>query len=224
MGVYESLGVRFPRATRLLVFTKTEKAAARVFASVERYLTTKLKLVVNQKKSSYGKTEATEFLGYRFRGFGGRFAVSDTNLKKFKQRVKEITRRKRGVSIESRLIEVRRYFQGWVGYFHFGLGKEQLQGLDKWVRRRIRACYWKQWYRLRTRVKKLIQLGMPRGEAISHGCSGRGPWVMSKSAAMHIALGKDYLKEQGLVSLEEIESKFASKRRTAGCGPACPVV
>ena len=150
--------------------------------------------------------------------------MSDKNLKKFKKRVKEITRRKRGVSIQSRFAEVRRYFQGWVGYFHFGLGKKQLQTLDKWVRRRIRACYWKQWYRVRTRIKKLIQLGMPHDEAISHGCSGRGPWVMSKSAAMHIALGVDYLQQTGLASLEEIWNGFASKRRTAGCGPACPVV
>ena len=109
-------------------------------------------------------------------------------------------------------------------YFHFGLRKKQLQSLDKWVRRRIRSCYWKQWYRVRTRIKKLIKLGMPHDEAISHGCSGRGPWVMSKSAAMHIALGVDYLRQQGLVSLEEIWSKFAWKRGTAGCEPACPVV
>ena len=221
----ESRGHRFVRyADDFLVFTKTEKAAARVFGSVERYLTTKLKLVVNHDKSSFQKTEATEFLGYCFRGFGGKLSVSDKNLKKFKRRVKEITRRKRGVSITSRLAEVRRYFQGWVGYFHFGLRKKQLQSLDKWVRRRIRSCYWKQWYRVRTRIKKLIKLGMPHDEAISHGCSGRGPWVMSKSAAMHIALGVDYLRQQGLVSLEEIWSKFAWKRGTAGCGPACPVV
>ena len=191
---------------------------------MERYLTGTLKLVVNHDKSSFGPTEATEFLGYCFHGFGGRLSVSQKNLLKFKQRVKEITRRKRGVAIDSRFTELPRYFQGWVGYFHFGLGKKQLQTLDKWVRRRIRACHWKQWYRVRTRVKKLIQLGVPRDEAISHGCSGRGPWVMSKSAAMHIAIGVDYLKAQGLVSLEEIWSKFASKRRTAGCGPACPVV
>lgn len=221
----ESRGHRFVRyADDFLVFAKTEQSATRVFASVERYLTGKLKLVVNHDKSGIRPTEVTEYLGYCFPGWGGRFQVSDKNLRKFKARVKEITRRKRGVSMALRLVEVRRYFQGWVGYFHFGLRKTQLQQLDKWVRRRIRSCYWKQWYRVRTRIKKLIQLGMPQGEAISHGCSGKGPWVMSKSAAMHIAIGVDYLKEQGLANLEQIWSKFASKRGTAGCGPACPVV
>ena len=73
-------------------------------------------------------------------------------------------------------------------------------------------------------LREPVTQRMPHDEAISHGCSGRGPWVMSKSAAMHIALGVDYLRQQGLVSLEEIWSKFAWKRGTAGCGPACPVV
>ena len=138
--------------------------------------------------------------------------------------MKEITRRKGGRSIRSRLGELRRYFQGWVGYFHYGLGKTQAKSLDKWIRRRLRACYWKQWYRVRTRIRMLLKLGVRRDEAFSHGSSGRGVWVMSKSAAMHVAISKDYLKQQGLASLEEIWSTFASKKRSAVCGPACTVV
>ncbi|TWT78701.1 Group II intron-encoded protein LtrA [Planctomycetes bacterium CA13] len=221
----ERRGHRFVRyADDFLVFSKTEQSATRVFRSVERYLTSKLKLVVNHDKSSVCSAEAVEFLGYTFRGFGGRFGVSRKNLKRFKERVKQITRRNGGRSIQSRLSALRRYFQGWVGYFHYGLGKKQLQSLDKWIRRRIRACYWKQWYRVRTRIRMLLKLGVRRDEAFSHGSSGRGVWVMSSSAAMHVAISKDYLRQQGLASLEEIWSKFASKKRTAGCGPACPVV
>jgi len=182
---------------------------------VERYLTGKLKLVVNHDKSSVCSTEVVEFLGYTFGGYGGRFGVSRKNLQKFKERVKQITRRNRGQSMVSRLRELRWYFQGWVGYFHFGLGKTQLVDFDKWVRRRIRACYWRQWYRIRTRIRMLLKLGVRRDEAISHGSSGRGPWVMSSSAAVHVALNNDYLTQQGLASLEEIWSKFASKKRTA---------
>ena len=180
----ERRGHRFVRyADDFLVFTKTEQSATRIFASVERYLTGKLKLVVNHDKSSVCPTEAVEYLGYCFRGFGGRFAVSAKNERKFKDRVKQITRRKGGRSMASRLRELRQYFQGWIGYFHFGLGKTQLQYLDKWVRRRIRACYWRQWYRVRTRIRMLLKLGVRRDEAFSHGSSGRGPWVMSSSAA-----------------------------------------
>ena len=75
--------------------------------------------------------------------------------------------------MSSRFIELRRYFQGWIGYFHYGLRKTQLQYLDKWIRRRICACYWKQWYRVRTRVRMLLKLGVRRDEAISHGCAVR---------------------------------------------------
>jgi RNA-directed DNA polymerase len=221
----EVRGHRFVRyADDFLVFSKTEQSATRVFASVQRYLTRRLKLVINQEKSGIRPAEATEYLGYSFRGTGGRFEVSAKKLGKFKDRVKELTRRKRGVSIQRRFGELRSYFQGWISYFRYGLGKTQLRYLDKWIRRRIRACYWKQWYRVRTRVKMLLKLGVRRDEAISHGCSGRGPWVMSSSAAVHVALNNKYLAQQGLASLEEIWSKFASKKRTAGCGPACPVV
>ena len=80
----EGLGVRFPRATRLLVFTKTEVAAKRVFASVERYLTRKLKLVVNRQKSRVCRTAGVEFLGFELHGYGGQIRVSEKNLKKFK--------------------------------------------------------------------------------------------------------------------------------------------
>lgn len=212
----ESRGHRFVRyADDALVFTKTEESAARIFRSTERYLTRRLKLVVNHDKSSIRPTEEVEYLGYTFRGFGGRLGVSDKNLKKFKDRVKEITRRTGGRSIASRLQELRRYFQGWVGYFHFGLSTTQLRNLDKWVRRRIRACYWKQWRHTRTRIRMLLKLGVRRDEAISHGSSSRGPWVMSSSAALHVALSIDYLTTQGLASLEEIWSKFASRKRTA---------
>ena len=212
----ESRGHRFVRyADDFLVFSKTEQSATRVFRSVERYLTTKLKLVVNHDKSSVSPTEVVEFLGYTFHGFGGRFGVSAKNLKRFKGRVKQITRRTSGRSIESRSGELRRYFQGWVGYFHYGLGKKQLQSLDKWTRRRIRACYWKQWYRVRTRIRMLLKLGVRRDEAFSHGSSGRGAWVMSKSAAMHVAISLDYLNQKGLANLEAIWSKFASKKRIA---------
>ncbi|MEZ6128382.1 MAG: group II intron reverse transcriptase/maturase [Planctomycetaceae bacterium] len=212
----ESRGHRFVRyADDFLVFSKTEESATRVFKSVERYLTRRLKLVVNHDKSRVCPTDEVEYLGYRFRGFGGRLEVSSKNLRKFKDRVKEITRRNKGRSMCSRLVELRRYFQGWMGYFRYGLTRTQLKYLDKWVRRRIRACYWRQWYRVRTRIRMLLKLGVRRDEAFSHGSSGRGPWVMSSSAAVHVALSIEYLRTQGLVSLEEIWIKFASRKRTA---------
>lgn len=141
-----------------------------------------------------------------------------------KARVKAITRRTGGRSITSRRHELRRYFQRWLGYFPLGLSQTQLRNLDEWVRRRIRACYWKQWRRTRTRMRMLPKLGVRRDQAISHGSSGRGPWVMSSSAARHVPLSTDSHTRQGLASLEAIWRTFASKKRTASCGPACYVV
>ena len=142
----ESRGLRFVRyADDFLVFTKTREAARRVFVSIERYLTRKLKLVVNQQKSRVCSTDGVEFLGFEFQGYGGQFRVARKNLDKFKSRVREITGRNRGVSFAQRCVELRRYFQGWVGYFRLVPIKSFFSDLDKWVRRRIRMCIWKQW-------------------------------------------------------------------------------
>jgi RNA-directed DNA polymerase len=208
--------LRFVRnADDFLVFTKTSKAARRVYASVERYLTRKLKLVVNSQKSRTCSTDGVEFLGYIFEGYGGHIRISPKNIKKFKDRVREITRRNRGVSMTERLKELRQYLRGWGGYFSLVPLRSIFSKLDKWIRRRIRSCYWKQWRRPRTRIAKLRKLGVRAREAFLHGISRKGPWVMAKTEAMHIAITNAYLREAGLVSLEELWTKFAPKWRAA---------
>ena len=139
----EHRGLHFVRyADDFLVFTKTKEAAARVFESVERYLTRKLKLVANRQKSRICSTDGVALflkkqtqLGFVFEGYGGQIRVSPKNVKKFKDRVREITRRNRGVSMSGRYQELRRYFQGWVPIKSF------FSDLDKWVRRHLRSCY-----------------------------------------------------------------------------------
>ncbi len=202
-------------ADDFLVFTKSEAAAKRVYESLGNYLTRKLRLVVNHQKSQTCSTDGVEFLGFIFHGYGGKIRVSPKKVKKFKDRIREITRRNRGVSMQTRLVELRRYLQGWVGYFRLVPEKTFYDRLDQWIRRRVRACYWRQWRRPRSRIRKLIQLGVPKLEAIKHGSSSKGPWVLSSSKAVHMALTLDYLKQLGLANLWEIWSKLASKRRTA---------
>ena len=212
----ERRGHRFVRyADDFLVFTKTSQAARRVYVSVGRYLTRKLKLVVNRQKSRICSTDGVEFLGFIFMGYGGQIRISPKNTKKFKDRVRKITRRKRGVSMVRRNQELRRYFQGWMGYFSLVPIRSIFSKLDKWIRRRLRSCYWKQWRRPRTRIAKLRKMGVREREAVTHGISSKGPWVMSKTEAMHIAITIDYLRKEGLVSLEELWNKFAPKWRIA---------
>jgi RNA-directed DNA polymerase len=212
----ERRGHHFVRyADDFLVFTKTREAARRVYASVGRYLTRKLKLVVNRQKSRICGTDGVEFVGFIFVGYGGQIRVSPKNIQKFKDRVREITRRKRGVSMARRYQELRWYFQGWVGYFCLVPIKSFFSELDKWVRRRLRSCYWKQWKNPRTRIANLKKLGIREQEAITHGVSSKGPWVMSSSQAVHEALSVTFLQESGLASLLEIWSKLTAKKRIA---------
>jgi RNA-directed DNA polymerase len=208
----EHRGLPFVRyADDFLVFTKTSEAAQRVARSIETYLTRKLKLVVNHQKSRLCPTDGVEFLGFSFVGYGGNFRVSPKNQKKFKDRVREITRRNRGVSMPDRLLELRRYLQGWVGYFSLVPMKTYFEILDKWVRRRIRSCYWKQWRNPRTRIRNLRKLGVQRDQAVTHGFSSKGAWVMSSSKAVHEALSIAYLTQEGLVSLLTVWQKLTAR-------------
>ena len=98
-------------------------------------------VVVNYQKSRTCSTDGVEFLGFIFRGYGGQIRVSPKKIKKFKDRIREITRRNRGVSMRARVIELRRYVQGWVGYFRLVPLKSFYEDLDKWIRRPLRACF-----------------------------------------------------------------------------------
>ena len=117
---------------------------------------------------------------------------------------------------------LRRYFRGWVGYFGLLPIKSYFSDLDKWVRRRIRSCYWNEWKNPRTRIKNLRRLGIREHEAVTHGVSSKGPWVMSASQAVHQADQRcasvpavDYLADAGLVSLLDLWSTLAPWQRTA---------
>ena len=212
----ESRGLRFVRyADDFLIFVRSEIAAQRVFTSVERYLTWKLKLVVNGDKSCVCRTAGVEFLGYQFHGFGGQIRVSPKSVRKFKDRCKDILRRNRGVSMFRRLGELRLYLRGWVDYFVLDQRRTFIRTLDKWLRRRVRTCYWSNWRLPRTRLRKLMALGVPHEEAYPFAHSGKGPWRLSITSGVHRALSNEWLSGQGLLNLEERWKELAPKRRTA---------
>ena len=117
-------------------------------------------------------------------------------------RLQEITRRNRVVSIPSRYEAFGWYLRGWCNYFSLVEIKTFCVNLDKWVRHRIRARYWKQWRRAGARARNLMKLGLSREDAVPFAfSSSRGPWFMSKCRSVERALTKDYLAESGLVSL-----------------------
>ncbi|TWU51561.1 Group II intron-encoded protein LtrA [Rubripirellula reticaptiva] len=212
----EQRGLPFVRyADDFVIFTKTKVAAQRVYASVEHFLSERLKLTVNHDKSSIRPADGLEYVGYEFRGFGGQIRVSAKKLDAFKKRVSEFFRKNRGVSMKSRYAEYRRYALGWLGYFALDQVKTTFTNLDKWLRRRVRACYWKQWKKSQTRLKKLISLNVSHRVARGFAMSGKGASRLSTTSGVQRALSNEYLAAEGMFNLEERWHSLASLRRNA---------
>jgi RNA-directed DNA polymerase len=194
----ERRGLRFARyADDFQIFVRSQRSAQRVFASVKRFLTQRLRLVVNEEKSSVRPALGCEFLGFTFIGKRVTIKVAPKKLKAFKQRIKELTGRSRGISMTRRLTDLNRYIRGWVGYFGLARQFEEIADLDGWLRRRIRMCYWKQWRLPRTKVKHLVALGVSLGMAIKHAISRKKYWRMSRTPALRYAMPNQWLEQQG---------------------------
>ena len=197
------------------VFAKTRRAAWRIMRSVTRFVTQHLKLVVNDEKSQVVACTEFEFLGFSFPKSRGNINVAPKSIKRFKQRIKELTGRSWGVSMERRLSELRSYLRGWMGYFGLANQLKLLARLDQWIRRRIRMCYWKQWRRPKRRRQMLIRLGVPPRQAIRHARSRKSYWHMAKTIASGVGLTNAWLEQQGLLSIKTLWSQLAPLRRTA---------
>jgi len=212
----ERRGLRFVRyADDFMIFVRSERSADRVFASVKRFLTQQLRLVVNEEKSSVRPALGCEFLGFTFAGKRVTIKIAPKKLKAFKQRIKELTGRSRGISMERRLTDLNHYVRGWIGYFGLARQFDDIADLDGWIRRRVRMCYWKQWRHPRTKVKKLVALGVSLDMAIKHATSRKKYWRMSRTPAMRYAMPNQWLEQQGLLSLKQLWYELASLRGTA---------
>jgi RNA-directed DNA polymerase len=209
----ERRGLPFVRyADDFAVFAKSQRAAERIMASVCRYLTDELRLVVNQEKSRVVASVEFEFLGFAFVKSRATVNVAGKSVRKFKHRIREITGRSRGISMDDRLSKLRRYVRGWMGYFGLASQLKLFDKLDQWIRRRIRMCYWKQWRRPKRRREMLIRLGVPRRQAIRHARSRLGYWHMSKTIASGVGLTNAWLAGQGLLSLKSLWAELAHLR------------
>jgi len=211
----ERRGLRFVRyADDFQIFVRSERSAQRVFASVKRYLTQHLKLVVNEDKSCVRSARGCEYLGFTFVGKRVTIKVAPKKLIAFKQHIKELTGRSRGISMDRRLTGLARYVRGWVGYFGLARQFEDIANLDGWLKRRIRMCYWKQWRYPRTKIKHLVALGVTLDMAVKHAISRKKYWRMSGTPALRFAMTNEWLLQQGLVSLKQLWYE-ASLRGTA---------
>ena len=182
------------------IYVRTQKAGVRVMASVTSFLERKLHLRVNREKSAVAFVQERQFLGYRIL-WDGRLAIAPRSLERVKRRIRQITRRKRGISLEQMIRELNSYLTGWVTYFRYAACKGHLQRLDEWIRRKLRCVRLKQRKRAKPIADFLQSLGVPEWSAWILALSGKGWWRKSGSPQAHQAMTIAWFRVQGLVSL-----------------------
>jgi RNA-directed DNA polymerase len=199
----EYRGHRFVRyADDCNIYVRSERAGQRVMESITRFITQKLKLKVNEAKSALARPQERKFLGFSFSaGPDIKRTIAPKSLERFKRRIREITRRAKGVSIKTTMEELATYMRGWRGYFGFCETPEVLVALTRWVRLRLRAALWRQWKTPRRRRAALVALRVSGWAARNTAGSGRGPWYLARSRALSTGLSNAYFKSLGLPSL-----------------------
>jgi RNA-directed DNA polymerase len=220
-------GHRFVRyADDLMVYVGSERAGQRVMESITQYVEHRLKLRVNREKSAVDRATKRPFLGFGFFYRDGQVKVRvDPNARtRAKERLRELTSRRWGVSMERRIGELNRFTVGWTAYFAYADTPRPFEDLDEWLRRRLRQARWKQWKRYQTRRRNLRALGIPERAAREWAGSRKGYWRIAGSAVLNRALPNAYRADLGLAGFSDPYRRFRDATRTAGCGPACPVV
>ena len=190
-----------PLLSNLVLDELDQELERRVMESITRFITQKLKLKVNEAKSAVARPQERKFLGFSFTaGPDIKRTIAPKSLERFKQRIREITRRAKGVSITTTMDELAAYMRGWRGYFGFCETPEVLIALTRWVRLRLRAALWRQWKTPRRRRAALVALRV-LGELRNTAGSGRGPWHLARSKALSLGLSNAYFRSLGLPSL-----------------------
>jgi RNA-directed DNA polymerase len=199
----ERRGHRFVRyADDCNIYVRSVRAGERVMSGVRRFLEKKLKLKVNQGKSAVARPEERKFLGFTFTFNGGiKRRIAPQSLKRFKLRIRALFRTGRHLAPASLVNRLKLYLSGWRSYFGFCETPSVLGKLDSWLRRRLRLVFWRQWRRGRTRYAELRQRGVNHGLAAKTAGSAHGPWRLSRSPALSIALPNTYFISLGLPTL-----------------------
>lgn len=195
----ERRGHRFVRyADDLNIYVRSRRAGKRVLKSVSNYLSSRMKLKVNEAKSGVNLPWRCEFLGFSFTARLKR-RIGPKSIKRFKARVREMTFRTRGVRIGKIVEELRRYLLGWQAYFNFAEARSITKELDSWIRRRLRCYLWKQWGK--RGYRELVKRGVSRDLAWNTAKSAHGPWRLSRSPGLAFALTAKYFAGLGLPRL-----------------------
>jgi RNA-directed DNA polymerase len=189
------------------IYVKSERAGQRVMESVTDFITRKLKLKVNQQKSAVARPHERKFLGFSFtNGKELKVRIAPKALERFRGRVRELTRRTKGVSAKQMVQELSEYLNGWFNYYRICETPSVLMRLDLWIRRRLRAVAWKHWKRGTTRYRELVRRGAEPGLAGYMAASYRHPWAASTQKTLQLALPNSLWHRLGLVNLHRPRS------------------
>jgi group II intron reverse transcriptase/maturase len=210
-------GHRFVRyADDCNIYVRSERAGQRVMASVTKFIEKRLRLKVNVAKSAVARPEERHFLGFRLRRepMDGDVEVllSKRTRERIDSRIRELTPRNWGQSLAKCISGINGYLVGWIGFFGICTAgaQQELETLDKHIRRRLRAIVLAHWKTKRTTVRKLIQLGVTRKTAWRRVYAGnKSRWALSHDPAIDLGLRNGYFTERGLVSLAERWAKLA---------------
>ncbi len=191
----EKRGLCFVRyADDCVIFVRSKRAGNRVMESVSRFIEKKLRLKINRQKSAVGRPWDRKYLGFCMTNSrkAPKIRIHWKTIKRFKERVRKITARRRGRSISQLIRELNTFTRGWWNYYGITESYNRLRPLAHWIRRRLRAVIWKHWKNRRTRVRELLKRGVTRNYAVTTGCARKGPWRMSKVKWVNIALPDAY--------------------------------
>lgn len=220
-------GHRFVRyADDIRVFVKSKRSAERVLDQATKVLETDLKLRVNREKSVIHPATVATLLGFGFyfTKAGVKTRIAPKAFKRMKDRIRELTSRKWGVSMEYRIQQLNRYVRGWMGYFRLSQTPRKLSDLDEWFRRRMRQIRWKQWKRIRTRIAKLQRLGIRPDLAYQWGQSSRAYWRIAGSPVLQRAMPNQYWVDEGLILFRDAWDRFQRPSEPPYARPARTVV
>jgi RNA-directed DNA polymerase len=210
----ERRGHKFVRyADDMIIMCSNKRSAARIMRSMIRFIEDKLFLKVNREKSQTAPMSKVKFLGYSFYKMKGegRLRIHPKSVSKMKAKIKELTSRSNGWGNNRRKAALRQYITGWVNYFKLADMRNLLLRIDEWYRRRIRMVIWKQWKRIRTRLRNLIKLGVKKSKALEWANTRKGYWHIANSLILKTTITSDSLRQAGFIFLSDYYQKVSIK-------------
>ena len=204
-------GHRFVRyADDCMIFCKSKKSAERTLSNIVPYIEGKLFLKVNRIKTCVAHISKVKYLGYSFYRYKGqcRFRVHPKTVEKMKNKIRELTDRSNGWGNDYRALKLTQFIRGWVNYFGMADMKRLSQDNDEWLRHRIRAIYWKQWKKVKTKFKELQKLGVEKEKAWICANMRNGNWFCSGYITLQGAFNNKKLRELGYPTFTEFYLKI----------------